>query len=83
MCCPYNRAYNSPLQIVIFVWHTFWEFELAGSGVGARNGCLAHFKFKKRVSNGHYYMQRAATPDSTSGRIVAEGRETLKAVQAL
>jgi hypothetical protein len=49
---------SSPLQIKMTVWRTFFEFELAGSGMEARcrqkyNGCLAHFKFKKTAPNGH------------------------------
>jgi hypothetical protein len=27
------------------------------------NGCLAHFKCKKREPNEYYYLQQAATPD--------------------
>jgi hypothetical protein len=64
-CSAHPVRYNSPLlQIVMAVWHTFLKFELVGSGVDF-NGCLAHFKFKQISANGHYYLQRAATPDQT------------------
>ncbi len=39
-------GYNSPLQIVMAIYHTFLKLELAGSG----------------VQGGHYYLQRAVTP---------------------
>jgi hypothetical protein len=49
------------------VWHTCFEFELAGSGMSAANcnGRLAHSKIHifKKTLNGHYNLQRAATPD--------------------
>ncbi len=34
-CAAHPVGYNSPLQIEIAVWRTFFEFELVGSGVGA------------------------------------------------
>ncbi len=43
---------DSPMQIVMPVWHTFSEFELPWSGVTAtadNNGCLPHLKLKKKV----------------------------------
>jgi hypothetical protein len=57
---------DSPLQIVIAVWPTFfknlnllrWVWQPAADS----NGRLMRFKFEKRVSNGNYYQQRAVTP---------------------
>jgi hypothetical protein len=57
---------NSSLQIKMDIWRPFFEFELAGSGVGAR--CRLKLLFgelqinKKSAPNGHYFLQRAATP---------------------
>jgi hypothetical protein len=59
--CAHPVGYSSLLQKKMAVWRTFFEFQLAGSGVGARsrlqnNGCLAHFKLKKSAPNGHYNL---------------------------
>ncbi len=38
---------DSPLQIVMAVWHTFLKFELPVRQPADNNDCLARFKFKK------------------------------------
>ncbi len=34
-CAAHPVGYNSPLQIKMAIWRPFFEFELAGLGVGA------------------------------------------------
>jgi hypothetical protein len=55
---------DSPLQIKMAVWRTFFEFELAGLGVTARCRVMAVWCALnlKKVPNGHYFLQRAVTP---------------------
>jgi hypothetical protein len=57
---------DSPLQIVIAVWRTFLYLNLLGQvslPSADNNGCLARFKLEKSAPNGHYYLQRAVTPN--------------------
>jgi hypothetical protein len=41
-CDAHTVRYNSLLQIKMVIWHTFLKFELAESGVGAKNFKKVH-----------------------------------------
>jgi hypothetical protein len=59
--------FDSLLQIVMSVWRPLYKFEHPGSGVTAHAAenysCVARFKLKKIVPNGHCYLLWAVTPD--------------------
>jgi hypothetical protein len=73
---------DSPLQIVMAAWRTLLNLNLLGwvwQPHADYTGCLAHFKFKKSLPNGHYYLQRAVTLTRSLSRIVSRGQEGPKA----
>jgi hypothetical protein len=56
---------GSLLQLVMTVWPTCFEFELAGCGSPVLIAMAAWptSNFKKVYPNGQYYLQQAVTPD--------------------
>jgi hypothetical protein len=70
-----KRRVNSPLQIVMAVWCTFW------GPAAENNGCLACFKFHQKSAI--IIFGQMPHPKKSFSRIVCKGRRALKAVQTL
>jgi hypothetical protein len=65
-CAANPVGYNSSLQIKMAIWRDVLNLNLqyqVWEPAPDYNGCFARFKCLKSMPNGHYFLQRAATPD--------------------